>query len=196
MQTIKRADIKTAAWSGGTTTELYIFPDNSSYTKRNFDFRISSAKVEVEESTFTSLNGISREIMILDGEIELEHRGHYKKALKKFETDSFKGDWHTTSKGKVTDFNLMTRGKYSGEIIPYILEKEEKFDNSSIPKAFIIVLYILKGEIKIDIPKQSITAKHGDVIIFNSFSEWQNASIIAAKKSEIIVSVVIPKTYV
>jgi environmental stress-induced protein Ves len=41
----------TAKWSGGETTELFISPEGSSYKKRDFDFRLSTATVEVNQSS-------------------------------------------------------------------------------------------------------------------------------------------------
>ena len=46
------ADFRTSAWSGGTTTELFLYPEGGSYAARDFLFRISSATVDLEESDF------------------------------------------------------------------------------------------------------------------------------------------------
>ena len=53
---LSKSDYITSNWSGGSTTQLFISPATASYAERNFDFRISSAKVEVAAST----NGIGR----------------------------------------------------------------------------------------------------------------------------------------
>lgn len=116
MEIIRKAEQNTSMWSGGTTTQLAIFPKDAVYSERNFLWRISSAKVEVEESLFTHLPGIWRLIMVLEGELRLEHEGHHKAALVPFEQDSFSGDWTTRSFGKVTDFNLMMAHGCSGEL--------------------------------------------------------------------------------
>ena len=63
----KDGDFKTTEWSGGSTTELFIYPPTSNYESRNFDFRISSATVEIEQSNFTKLPEISRQLMVLKG---------------------------------------------------------------------------------------------------------------------------------
>lgn len=42
--------------------------------------------------------------------MEIDHKGHYCKTILKYEIDRFNGEWETTSKGKVTDFNLMLKG--------------------------------------------------------------------------------------
>ena len=84
---IPKSSQKETEWSGGTTTQLFIFPEESSYVQRDFLFRISTAEVKVDESTFTKLPDVSRVIMILDGEIKLNHEGKSIKVLKKFDTD-------------------------------------------------------------------------------------------------------------
>ena len=117
-------DYKTSEWSGGSTTQLFISPANTSYAERNFDFRLSSAKVEVAESTFTALPGVNRKLMVLEGEIILNHEnpvrtgtgGQHPKTLQKYEVDTFKGDWKTTAKGTCTDFNVMTTSNQTSEL--------------------------------------------------------------------------------
>lgn len=49
-------------WSGGTTTELFIWPYGASYAERRFGIRISTATVDIAESTFTKLPGVTRYI--------------------------------------------------------------------------------------------------------------------------------------
>ncbi|MDF1551007.1 MAG: HutD family protein, partial [Bacteroidales bacterium] len=98
----KPEDFKTSTWSGGTTTQLFIYPSSADYLKRNFDFRISTAKVTVAKSDFTSLPEISRKIMILEGEITIQHQNRYSKQLKKFDIDEFEGDWKTSAIGTCT----------------------------------------------------------------------------------------------
>ena len=44
----KAEDFVTSKWSGGSTTELYIYPPQAVYREGNFKCRISSATVEVE----------------------------------------------------------------------------------------------------------------------------------------------------
>ena len=147
---IKKEQQSTSNWSGGTTTQLAIFPENSSYQDKTFSFRLSSAKVDIEESTFTKLEGVSRDIMILEGELELIHEGRYSKILKQFETDQFQGDWNTKSVGKVTDFNLMTTGSNSGFISHLNLPKNRTHQLSYAPNYNIIAIYTYKGEIEIN----------------------------------------------
>ena len=114
---IKKKDtFITNNWTGGTTTQLLIYPESGDYGKENFKWRVSTARVEAQESTFTNLPGISRIIMILKGCLKLEHEKHHSVELKPYETDSFEGDWVTKGVGKVTDFNLMMGDGVKGEL--------------------------------------------------------------------------------
>ena len=63
---IGRDACRVSSWSGGTTTELSIAPENGNYQSRDFLWRLSSATVELEESTFTSLPDFDRIILTLD----------------------------------------------------------------------------------------------------------------------------------
>lgn len=113
---IRKEQHETNLWSGGTTTQLKIYPGYARYSERNFIWRLSSAKVETEESLFTSLPGIKRIIMIIDGKIFLVHEGHHKKVLEKFDQDFFNGSWTTKSYGKAVDFNLMMKEDCEGKL--------------------------------------------------------------------------------
>ena len=67
---IHDSDYKTSNWSGGTTTELAIYPLDSNYKNLDFKWRLSSAKVELEESTFTYLPNTNRFILSLDNPLK------------------------------------------------------------------------------------------------------------------------------
>src|SRR6187549_2910475 len=112
----------TINWASGTSTEIFIYPANGSFAERDFLFRISTATVEAEESTFTFFEGITRHLMILKGELELIHEGRYTKQLKPYDQDTFSGEWSTRSKGKVTDFNLMLKGGATGSLSHHRLQ--------------------------------------------------------------------------
>lgn len=106
---VRKEQLTVARWSGGTTTQLAIWPLDGDYGQRRFVWRVSSARVEDEESTFTSLPGVARCLMILEGTLRLRHEDHYEKVLHPFEQDNFSGSWTTRSWGRVTDFNLMVK---------------------------------------------------------------------------------------
>jgi environmental stress-induced protein Ves len=143
LKIIRKQEQKTALWSGGKTTELFIFPEGSSYSERNFQFRISTATVETETSEFTRLNGFRRHLMILDGTLKIHHKNHYQKTLNKFDIDVFMGDWETTAEGKVTDFNLMHDENFKGKIEVLHLDKNRcRYLNADTD---FLGLYVLNG---------------------------------------------------
>lgn len=109
MKIIKENQMKISRWGGGVTKELYIYPEDAEYSLRNFKFRISIATTESESSTFTRLSGVKRVLSILQGEMVISHKDYYEKKLLPYEIDRFMGDWETTAKGKVADFNLMIK---------------------------------------------------------------------------------------
>lgn len=126
---IKKEHYKTSLWSGGKTTELYIYPEDAIYKNKNFLFRLSSATVELEQSNFTPLIGIKRFIAPIDGSLKLLHQGN-EVYLEPFECYEFDGGIPTTSEGKVTDFNLMLSKDVSGTLESYYLEKSTKIEIS------------------------------------------------------------------
>ncbi len=104
-----------SAWSGGTTTQLAIFPPEAKYADRDFLWRVSSATVDLEESDLTALPDYDRLIATLRGEIVLTHNGGAPLRLRPFEVHAFSGADATHSVGRCTDFNLMLRrGRAAG----------------------------------------------------------------------------------
>lgn len=137
---IRKAMQTSKNWSGGTTTELLIYPENSDYKKVNFDWRISTASVENSYSKFTILPGVRRYIMSLTQAFMIAHEGRWQK-LQPFQVHSFDGGLVTESKGQLIDFNLMTRNGYEGSIEKLTLEKDEIIGAK--------YLYLLKGCLQI-----------------------------------------------
>ena len=109
MKKLTSADYAVSAWSGGTTTQLAIWPPEAKYADRDFLWRISSATVELEESDFTPLPDYDRLIATLEGEIVLTHNGGEPLTLRPLEVHAFSGADATHSRGRCRDFNLMLR---------------------------------------------------------------------------------------
>lgn len=108
---LRPEDFKTSTWAGGTTTELYLYPEDGSYAQRDFRIRISSATVETEESDFTLLPGVERFITPLDGTFVLTHPDMPPVKMEALdEPYRFSGEISTHCVGKVRDFNLMLKG--------------------------------------------------------------------------------------
>lgn len=108
---LRAEDFKTSVWAGGTTTQLFLYPETGSYADRNFQFRISSATVDLEESEFTLLPGVERFITPLDGSFVLTHPGMPPVKMAVLAVPyRFSGNIPTHCMGKATDFNLMLKG--------------------------------------------------------------------------------------
>ncbi|MEO1784191.1 HutD family protein [Thermodesulfobium sp. 4217-1] len=173
VELIKSTKYITSKWSGGTTSELLIYPDGSKYSERNFKWRISSAKIEASKSLFTQLPGITRHIMVIDGKIILEHQDRYKKVLGPFDKDSFMGVWETKSYGKATDFNLMLTNNFAGDLEAYFIEEEQVFDiaiNESSGKNVTNVFYVLNGSVEIDVNKKKFNIEEKDLLYVTGLS--------------------------
>ena len=186
---ISKKDLATTTWQGGTTTQLYIYPENASYLERNFDFRISTAKVESETSQFTSLPNVHRKLMVLDGSIIINHEGQHSKKLAKFEIDTFEGNWKTSAIGTCTDFNLMSTKNKNGSIESFQIEKNSDLliDKSAFKKWFI--LYLFKGEINVKLNQETLKLEEGSVFIIEGIPE-NTVSIIGIEKSELIATTI------
>lgn len=108
---------KTTRWSAGTTTELYILPEGADYASRQFDLRISSATVEAEESTFTSLPGFQRILTPLEEPLEILHPDRQTQVLvQPYDLHAFSGGERTRSQGQGRDFNVIYRPDWQVEV--------------------------------------------------------------------------------
>ena len=83
--------MQTSRWSGGSTTQMMIFPAGSSYRNRDFRFRISSAAVEDAVSVFTKLDGVERFLTVLEGKISLRTGVSEPQELNAYDTIHFHG---------------------------------------------------------------------------------------------------------
>jgi len=177
----RKNELITKDWSGGTTTELFIYPDNSSYQLQNFEVRISTATVGVEESSFTSLPGFQRTLLVIHGQLIMQHEkgGETTKIrLESLQQAGFSGDWKTTGYGKVTDFNVMCAATYSSITVVKRLLANEELEIEHDPFRFLV--YVLTGELIVG----EAGLLPGDVLIGDSSN---SLSITASSDSELVV---------
>jgi environmental stress-induced protein Ves len=180
---ISEKDKVVSIWSGGTTSQLYISPENASFSDRKFDFRISSAVVELEESDFTSMPSFSRILMVLEGQLEISHEGHYSKVLKQFEMDEFSGDWKTSSKGKVVDFNLIMGEGICGSLKYISLGKGKnlfKIDSGGDRSRPVCTVgyYLIFGGIQIHLNQEEYELEKGEMILIESNFELDKIGVV------------------
>ena len=178
----KKEQLQISVWSGGTTTQLIIYPKEAVYKNLDFTFRISTATIDVEESAFTSLPNVNRVIMVLKGELTIQHKNHYVKQLKKFDTDNFSGDWKTTGIGKVTDFNVMTRGSARANVSGFFLP--DKSTKEFFLHTDIMAVYVSAGEILIE---QTLVSQ-GDILLIQKENNNEKLILLAQRYSELAIA--------
>ncbi len=111
IELIARENARVGQWSGGTTTELFLWPPEGSYAARDFVCRISSADVTLDESDFTPLPGVTRWITPLTGGFTLTHPDGSGVTMAPLDPPyRFDGGIGTHCRGRAADFNLMLKG--------------------------------------------------------------------------------------
>lgn len=155
---LREQSMQISRWTGGTTKQLYIYPEDADYASRNFMMRLSIATTELEQSNFTPLEGVDRVISILEGKLELSHKGHHTSLLKPHDIDRFKGEWESFAIGKVKDFNLMLKG-CKGDFFFKALDGHEKII-FPVEKG-IFFMYCISGKVELE----SCTLQQGELLI-------------------------------
>ncbi len=178
MRIITKEQQQTTKWSGGLTTDLYIYPQDAVYAERNFSYRLSTATVEIETSLFTSLPGVKRTLMVLEGKMELIHTDHHSTTLSPLMSDNFMGDWSTNSKGTCTDLNLMCRGEAEGQLSGHRLNANESLEIELNGKHN--YLYLYSGSLVVN----DMHVEAGLLIVCE---EEQSLSLIAQADSTCVV---------
>ena len=149
MKILTETDFLTTAWTGGTTTQLFISPEGATLSERDFDWRISSAIVETEVSDFTLFDGYERILIPLKGKLEMEHQtpnGVIQQNVSEFQLALFSGSWPTKAKGKLTDFNLIFKPNYHPKVhVTHFLEEK-----AALIEGGVHILFIQEGTCKAD----------------------------------------------
>lgn len=198
VQLIKNENYTPTYWSGGMATELITYPEGSSYSKRDFLWRLGIAKINILESTFSTLPNIFRYFMVTDGVITLNHENKYSITLKPMEQDSFMGDWNTTTYGKASVFNLMTKENYRGELlfldIPKYKQKTFLYDISYDKEIIAMCFYSLRGSFKTVLKNRSFHVKTNGLLTINYISQTDLPELtfhnISQENSRIVISVI------
>lgn len=80
--------------------------------------------------------------------MEINHEGHYSKILLPGDIDRFRGDWNTTSKGKVTDFNLMLKD-CKGDFF-YLPTNQHKQIEGKEGDNNVMFVYCIAGQVRVN----------------------------------------------
>lgn len=168
---VRRDELEHKRWSGGVTTQLAIWPEGADYAARRFDWRVSSAVVEDEESVFTPLPGIHRHLMLLEGGIELTHEGIGSRVMIPLaDVEEFEGGWNTRSAGRCVDFNLMTAKGYGGSMSAVLADKKITLPMPQASRCW-YGLYAVAGGVTAEVEKDGrfarIMLEAGDFILIS-----------------------------
>lgn len=165
--------INESKWSGGTTSEYFIYPKGSSVQAQNFDFRISTACIEIEASIFTKFPNHDRILLILEGETEIIHRDKYSKQLKEFDLEYFSGNYDTSSSsiGKVKDFNLICDAKYSANV--EVLNVELNFPRTIQQNQWMFI-FNYNGELEVQYSNEFYSIESNEMLILYNENSQQD----------------------
>ncbi|WP_338547119.1 HutD family protein [Emergencia sp. JLR.KK010] len=166
----KETDFNKSNWTGGTTTQLAIFPQESRYLERNFIWRLSSATCDLEETTFSKLADYDRVLMVLSGNAVLAHQDVRVARLQPFEQDRFDGAYTTKSFGKITDYNLMVKKGNEGFLDVIMAEEQSKpLDRDSYPsfERYTTALYCTEGFAAVTVCGETLMLTVGQQLVIN-----------------------------
>jgi uncharacterized protein len=150
MKHLRTNDYQTSSWAGGTTRQLLIFPETAQVKEKDFLFRISSAKIELEESEFTRFVGYKRILLTLDKPIQMAHDGQESIHLNPFDIHTFQGEWDTSAKGQCEDFNVIYRPTVEVMLEVHELKKGEFSDFKISPLPKFLFLFVVCGSVITD----------------------------------------------
>lgn len=163
---IKNTEYKTTTWSGGDTTEIYIFPETAKYSDRDFEYRVSIATVLQDSSDFTKLEQYDRILTVLEGEVNLKQEQQKVMVhLGPFDQFIFEGNRSIKSYGQCRDFNLMFRKGLQGQVSLWQMKEEEMDIALDLQTDY--VLYLIKGECNYTILNKRDEIHGGEALILN-----------------------------
>ncbi len=172
---IREESVITSHWAGGESKQYYIYPPTSSYSNRDFLFRLSMATSTTDEEVkYSNLENFTRYLVMLEGTSQVFHKGYYNIIMTPYkEIDIFDGGWESSGIGKVTDFNMMLskgiKGKMTvidnsgNHIIGQICEVNHMQYNK-------IAFYCGQGTVNITLSAdESVMLNKGDLLLIEDF---------------------------
>ncbi|EHI68982.1 HutD family protein [Streptococcus ictaluri] len=167
---IRPSDYVQSDWSGGKTTQLYLYPEKGHYKPGHFAYRLSTATVALRQTTFTLLEDYHRLLMPLDKTIILSDLSHSKEiSLAPFESYAFEGSSRMVSRGTCQDVNLIYDDHYKGQL--KAIWQADDIEESS---AHIHLIYALEDiEIKLE-NQQQITLPHKHLLVLKDNQQKTN----------------------
>lgn len=168
-------------WSGGSTRELVTWPKNTSATENEEClFEVTSSTMDYEETDYTVYIGFDSILMVIDGEMLLEHEDGTSTKLTPYKIDRFNRDIKTRSKGLATDYEIMLKKGCVGDLSSHSLDSDSKlpFRLETDPDFSISYhgFYCAHGQMLVCINQEEILINEGDQLsVFLSENYMCNA---------------------
>lgn len=187
---IRKDDVITSKWAGGESRQYFIYPLNSSYTDRNFSFRLSMAEsYSEEEAKYSNLENYTRHLIMLEGKAHVFHKDHYDLLMEPYKhIDVFDGGWESSASGKVTDFNMMLSKDFHGKMT--VVENDGILKNEfcrEYNKTFDFnAFYCGKGEAVFEVSTgEKIEISEGDMAILENVENDVEINVVL-KESKLV----------
>jgi|694.fasta_scaffold09214_15 environmental stress-induced protein Ves len=184
---LNKKDYRKSKWKGGTSTELFIYPPQASFQERNFQLRISKAKVKQPNSTFTTLPNYHRLLHLLKGTFLLNHTSVGTNLVLPGDTILFEGSWETHCKGVGSDFNLMYSGKGNGNIVSHIVLAGDYLSLQTAELGQLNFIYLLAGEVNLLLCNQEFKLKKSHSLVAFDQEILSSLIIEAGKDTQLIL---------
>lgn len=186
IRTGQKKQYPTSKWQGGSTTELLVLPEGSSFAARNFQLRISMARVLGPEGSFTPMKGYRRNLLMLEGAMLLHGQKGIRLVLPGDEI-KFSGSESISSKGSGTDFNVMLRkGRAAVQMLSLAAGEAVILDQSVSGQ--LVHFFAWKGAVQIRIGKLKYRLEKGDTLWIEELDSAAEIILIAEKKSVVILT--------
>lgn len=187
LRILKPEDFRTTNWSGGKTTEMLIWPIDGNYGERNFDWRISSATVEIEESDFSDLTGFNRFLTVLDGKLLLDHGDEVEHEIRGLKVYEFDGGKKTHCVGCARDFNLIHKKELNALMGRKEIAEHEHIQPET-PVCGYLVVFVASGEVDIRFGnKEYFSIGENTIVMADKLDDETDMNIYAKKKSDLII---------
>ncbi|MGC8489512.1 MAG: HutD/Ves family protein [Clostridia bacterium] len=188
LKSLLRRDHRTTPWSGGTTTELAIYPMTADYKQGNYLWRLSTATVDAETSVFSALPGVTRTLLLLEGQMSLRHEGHHEARLRPFDQDSFEGGWTTHSQGQGRDFNLMCTAGVDGHLAPLFIPggaaRGVSVRTLRMRSSTWLALYCVDGDLTLSCDSDHAPFDTGDIFVAEASRLPAEGELVIANRTD------------
>lgn len=173
---IKKNEYVVHGWSGGTTAEIFCFPPSSSWERKDFEIRISSADCRLDGAPYSDFTGYTRHITPLKGRMHMVHKNHHSVQLEPYDIDIFDGSWQTHHTGLAIDFNLLHTKNWNGKM--YAVDAH---DTVKVAAETIAGFYAVR-DLTVKVDQDDFCVKEGDFLLLEPASQARTVHLKAQTK--------------